>query len=196
MVLVVFLPLLICLAISVVPIQLLRRQAPVRAQDYFVAAGPTPPAVIRNASVAYALPLAVFVALFTLGANGDVLPAIVASVSLGVGLSLLSVLRAPMLAFMDDALRENRSITVHAFVAQHHGNDARVRVLASALTAVALCGLVVGEAYGVAAVLDPVLPEGAFTAPALAFALVAFMLLYAIMSGHSGTMRAAQTLLG
>jgi len=193
--LVLFLPLL-SLVIYFIPIYLLRRRRYPRAQDYFVSSGHTPPGVIRNSSVAYALKLATFGPFFAWGASGDFWPAIINSACFGLGVCLIYILRRPLLAFLDSALSGNRSITVHEFIARQHGNDQRVRLLASGLTIFAMLALTIGEALVLSAFLKPVLSGNAVSTYAFMCGLVAFMTVYAIVSGNSGVMRSAQSQLG
>ena len=192
---VLFLP-LISLAIYLIPIYLLRRRTYARAQDYFLSSGHTPPGVIRNSSVGYALNMATFGPFFAWGASGDFWPPIIASVFFGVGVCLIYILRRPMLAFMESALAGGRSITVHEFIARQHGNDPRVRLLASGLTIFAILALTIGEALVLAAFLKPVLSGNAVSTYAFVCGLVALMAVYAIVSGNSGVMRSAQSQLG
>ena len=192
---VLFLP-LISLAIYLIPIYLLRRRTYARAQDYFLSSGHTPPGVIRNSSVGYALNMATFGPFFAWGASGDFWPPIIASVFFGVGVCLIYILRRPMLAFMESALAGGRSITVHEFIARQHGNDPRVRLLASGLTIFAILALTIGEALVLAAFLKPVLSGNAVSTYPFVCALVALMAVYAIVSGNSGVMRSAQSQLG
>ena len=105
-----------------IPIQLLRK-ASRQAQDYFIAAERTPPGVIQNSSIAYALKMATLGPFFAWGASGNFWPAIIASAALGLGLYLLTALRRPMLAFFEGALARDQSITVHEFIARRHGSD-------------------------------------------------------------------------
>jgi hypothetical protein len=153
-----FLLIVLSVGICLVPVWLLRRQQHARAQDCCVASQPTPPAVVRNSSIAASLRVAAFGPFFAFGASGDFWPAIVGAVSFGLGLYLIYVLCRPMLEFLDSALAGDRSITVHAFIARQHGHDTRVRLLAASLTLFALLGLVVCEAVAVAALLKPLLP--------------------------------------
>ena len=192
---VLFLP-LISLAIYLIPIYLLRRRTYARAQDYFLSSGHTPPGVIRNSSVGYALNMATFGPFFAWGASGDFWPPIITSVFFGVGVCLIYILRRPMLAFMESALAGGRSITVHEFIARQHGNDPRVRLLASGLTIFAILALTIGEALVLAAFLKPVLSGNAVSTYAFVCGLVALMAVYAIVSGNSGVMRSAQSQLG
>ncbi|MGC1683165.1 MAG: hypothetical protein WA760_17740, partial [Pseudolabrys sp.] len=183
------------LGICLVPVYSVRRRGYARAQDYFVSGEHTPPGVLQNSSVAYALQMATFGPLFAWGASGDFLPAIISSCSFGLGVCFLYLLRRPMLEFLDRALRRDRSVTVHQFIAQQHGNDLRVRLLASALTVFALAGLIVGEAFAAATLLAPIVASGAATFVIMGGLLV-LTALYAIPSGNSGVMRSAQTQLG
>ncbi len=192
---VLFLP-LISLAIYLIPIYLLRRRTYARAQDYFLSSGHTPPGVIRNSSVGYALNMATFGPFFAWGASGDFWPPIITSVFFGAGVCLIYILRRPMLAFMESALAGGRSITVHEFIARQHGNDPRVRLLASGLTIFAILALTIGEALVLAAFLKPVLSGNAVSTYAFVCGLVALMAVYAIVSGNSGVMRSAQSQLG
>ena len=172
----------LALAVGLVPVWLLRgpdRDRGARSE------------VVRNASIAYALRMAALGPLFVWGAGGDLWPALVAAASLALGILLLYRLRLPLLVFLHGALARDRSITVHAFIARQHGNDARVRRLAAGLTLCALVGLLVGEALGLAAFLAPLVPA----VPA-ALALLLLALLPAIVAGHSGVMHSAQLQLG
>ena len=196
MLLLVFIPLVLCAGICLVPVCLLRRRAYVRAQDYFVSSQPAPPAVIRNSSIAHALRVAGFGPFFAWGASGDLWPAIVSTVFFGLGLLLLYVLRGSMLEFLDRALDRGRSITVHAFVARQHGNDPRVLLLAASLTLFALFGLVVGESVAVAALLKPLLMGSTALVYLSVLGMLTVAAVGAILSGHSGVMHSTQLQLG
>jgi hypothetical protein len=193
--LVLFLP-LVSLAIYLIPICLLRRKAYARAQDYFVSSEHTPPGVIRNSSVGYALKMATFGPFFVWGASADFWPAIIYSTFFVLGVWLIYIVRRPMLAFMQSALHGDRSITVHDFIARQHGNDPRVRLFASCLTVLAIFALVIGEALVVATFLKPVLSDDAAATSVFVSGLLALMALYAMLSGNSGVMRSAQSQLG
>jgi len=193
--LVLFLP-LVSLAIYLIPIYLLRRKAYARAQDYFVSSEHSPPGVIRNSSIAYALKMATFGPFFVWGASGDFWPAIIYSTFFGLGVCLIYMVRRPMLAFMESALHGDRSITVHDFIARQHGNDPRVRLFASCLTVFAILALVIGEALVVATFLKPILSDNAVLTSVFVSAFLALMALYAMLSGNSGVMRSAQSQLG
>src|ERR1051326_4486436 len=141
----VFVPLVLAAGICLVPACLLRHQVCARGQDYFVRSQASPPDVIRNSSVAHALRMAAFGPFFAWGASGYIWPAIISATCFGCGLSLIYILRRPMLEFLNGALGHDRSITVHAFIARQHGNDPRVRLLAASLTLFAFFGLIVCE---------------------------------------------------
>ena len=191
----VFTPLVLCAGICLVPVCLLRRPFYLRAQDYFVSSQPTPPAVIRNSSIAYVLRIAAFGPFFAWGATGDLWPAIISTVFFGLGLLLLYVLRGPMLGFLHRALDHDGSITVHAFVARQHGNDRRVLLLASSLTLFALFGLVVGESVAVAALLRPLLGNTALVSVSV-LGMLTVAAAGAILFGQSGVMQSTQLQLG
>jgi hypothetical protein len=191
-----FLVVMLALAISLVPVWLLRRPDTGLLQDETVSSQPAPPAVVRNASIAYALRMAAFGSLFAWGASGDLWPAIIGAASLALGFYLMYRLRLPLLVFLHDALRRDRSISVHAFIARHHGDDPRIRRLAASLTLFALLGLLVGEALGLAAVLEPLLADSAAVVYALASGALLLTVLPAILAGHSGVMHSAQLQLG
>jgi hypothetical protein len=190
--------LLISVAIYVIPIWLVRSKATARAQDFFVSSERTPFGVIRNASIAYAVQAATFGTFFAWGASGDFWPAIIDAVCFGSGTYLIYVLRRPILEFMGAALAREESITVHEFIARHHGNDSRVRLAASALTVFALAGVAAGAASSVAALLQPILwaGGGAGSKYAFAFGLLMLAILGPTLSGNAGVMRSVQAQLG
>ncbi len=196
MALVTFVSLVVALAIGFVPAWLLRHAPKRSAQDDLVGAQRTRLAVVRNASIAYALRMAAFVPLFAWGASGDLLPAIVASACFGLGTWLVYLARRPLLEFLDDALAGDRSVTVHAFIARAHGNDPRVRLFAASVTLCALFGLVIGEALAAAAFLGPMLKANATLAALLLLAALLSLAATAALSGHSGIMHSAQLQLG
>jgi hypothetical protein len=191
----VFLALVVLVGISLVPVLLLRRKSYPRAQDYFVSSDHTPPGLIRNASIAYALKTAAFGPLLLWGATGDLWPAITSAAFLGLGLALIYVLRRPLLAFFATALRGDTSISINEFVARQHGGDARVRLLAAGLTVLALTGFIVCEIIGVATIAKPMMGSslGVFL---LVCAVVGAMAFCVVPAGNSGAMYAAQMQLG
>jgi hypothetical protein len=186
--------LVVCLGVYFLPVDVLRRKASAKAQDYFVASERTPPGVIQNSSIAYSVKMAIFGPFFALGAAGDFWPAIVASASLGLGVYLLGRLCAPLLPFFHSAFQSDQSFTLHEFIAQRHGHDPRVRVLAASLSVFALFGLTVCEAFGVATMLKPVMPNIPYSLILLGMLLLTA--LYALPAGNSGAMRSSQAQLG
>lgn len=186
---------LIALALTFVPVLLLRQAAFPRPQSFCVAAEHTPPGVIQNSIVGYGLKMATFGPLFVFGAQGNILAGIVASVSYGLGLLLLYVLRGPILGYLEGALADGRSITAHALIARQHHDGQRVRRLAAGLAVAALTGLAITEAAGVAIALRPLLPYS-FEASLWAAALLLLAVVINMPAGNSGVMRAAQSQLG
>ncbi len=186
----------ISLAICLVPVLLLRRKAYAGPQAYLISSDHTPPGVIQNSSIAYALKMAAFGPLFAWGAGGDLWPAIIGSAFFGLGTYLIYVLRRPMLEFLGNALSGGRSMTISAFIAQRHGADPRVRLLASVLTVFALTGLIVCETVGLATVLKPVLSDNVGFLYLFILGIFIFVGLCTIPSGNSGVMYSAQLQLG
>jgi hypothetical protein len=109
---------------------------------------------------------------------------------------LVHAVHPPIVRFVDDALAGDRSITVHAFVSQQHGNDSRVRLAAASLTVIALGCLLVGEALAVAAFLKPMLPGRTATASTIAAGTVLLAAVPALAAGKSGGLHFTQLLLG
>jgi hypothetical protein len=190
------LPLAIALGISFVPVWLVRGAKSARAQDHFIAGEPVPPDVMRNSFVAYFLRIATFAALFAWGASGDFLPAAIVAVCLGLGIYLVSLLREPLLGFLDTALSGGTSATVHAFLAAQHGNEARLRLLAACLTVVALTGLITAEAFAGAILVRPLFAASTAGVYLVAGGMVLLALLYTTVSGNSGVMHSVQLQLG
>jgi hypothetical protein len=184
----------VCLGLCVIPGWLLRRGMYARAQDYFVSSEHTPPGVIQNSSIASSLWLAMFGPFFAWGASGSFWPSIMGAACFGFGLYLMYLFRHPLLEFLDDALVHDKSVTVHQFIAQQHGNDARVRLLASSLTVATFAGLAIGEAFALASLLRPGVGNE-MSIYVVIFCMV-FMGMYTVISGNSGVMRSAQLQLG
>jgi hypothetical protein len=182
--------------ISLIPVYLLRRRKYAQAREYFIASECTPPGVVQNSSIAYSLQLATFSQFFSWGATGDFWPAIVFSSMFGVGLYLMYSLRLPILKCISHALDCDRSVTIPGFVAQQHGENARVQLFGAALTVLALSGLLSGVALGVASLVKPILPVGLNATVPAAFGLLALTMLCTIPGGNSGAMRSAQAQLG
>jgi hypothetical protein len=196
MIYLIFAPLLISLAVYFIPAVLLHKFNFRTAQDYFVASTPTSPKLFQNASIAYQLQMATFGPFFLWGSTSDFWPAIVNSTFFGFGLLLVYFLRRPLFAFLDEALGNDSSITVHQFICRQHGNDPRVRVAASLLTIFALFGLALGESIGLLALLRPFLSSSVEATYGATFLILLLVFLYAILAGNSGVMRSDQTHLG
>jgi len=190
------LPLLLSLAICFAPIWLLRGLEHRRAQDYFVTSQYVRPEVIRNSSIAYGLRVAALGPLFLWGARGDLWPAIIAATCFGLGIYMVYILRRPLLAFVDDALSRDQSITVHEFVARQHGNHRRVRLLTSSLSLFALLGLMVAEVLAVAAVLKPMQPDSTWAVYMLVIGVIMLTVLQVFPAGQTGAMQSGQLQLG
>jgi len=186
----------VVISIFIIPLLLGRRERSPRAQDRFVSSGHVLPKVIQNSSIAYAIGLATFGPFFAWGASGDFWPALVHAAFFGMGLVLIYALRRPVLKFLADALSHDRSVTVHEFIAQRHGNDPRIRGVAAVLTVFALCGLAICETLGLAAVLKPLLLGSAGLTDLFIAAVLVIVISSTISSEHAGIMHAAQLLLG
>ena len=193
--LLVLVPIALCLGLCLIPAWLLRRTNYLRVQDYFIASEHTPPAVIQNASVACSLWMAALGPFFGWGATGNVWPSLVAAVCFPLGLFVKACVRAPLLAFLGDALIYDKSVTIHQFIARWHGNDSRLRLLAAALTGVVLAALAIGAAFALArslaAGLDAAVPPSVI---ALCMLIVASG--YALIVGNTGVLRSTQLQLG
>jgi hypothetical protein len=145
-------------------------------------------AVERNAAVARALPVAAAGALFALGANSEVWPALAAASFVGLGAWLAVAVQRSVARFPGDA-----ATSLHAFVAARHGGDVRVRRLAAALTLVALAGMLAIEAFAVTAWLGMLHVPAAHVVVAV---LVGAAALPAIGAGRAGVLAASQWQLG
>jgi hypothetical protein len=178
------------------PVLLVRRPVPPRAQDTSVSFGNVLPKVIQNSTIAYALGLVTLAPLFAWGVNGGHFPALVYLACAGLGLLLVFLLRRPIVDFLADALSNDHSVTVHEFIARRHGDDRRVRSVAAILTLLALFGLVICELLGVAAVLKPLLADSVVVTEAFTAVILVVVVAGAIFSGHTGVMHAAQLQLG
>jgi hypothetical protein len=189
------LPAAICIALCFAPAWLLRQKVYPRAEDYFVSSEHTPSGVIQNSSIAYGIQVAIFAPLFIWGASGNLWPAIIGAVCFGAGLFLLYFLRDPILQHLHEAFGDDRSMTMHAFIARQHGDDSRVRLIASSVTVFAFSGLVVTEALAVGILLSPLFGDVNY-AFLSASCMLLLMGIYTILSGNSGVLRSTQLQLG
>jgi hypothetical protein len=190
----VFLPLLLCLGICLIPVWLLRQGAAHR-QDYCVSPRYIPPEAIRNSSIAHSLRMAVLGPVLIAGAVGNFWPVILGASCFGLGLYLIYLLRQPIFAFLTEALDDGRSITVHAFIARQHGNDPRVRVFAASLTLLVLVAMLACEAFAFSGFFKLIFGNDT-VARALAFGILLLAALYAVPAGHPGVIYSGQLQLG
>ena len=183
---------LISLGICFVPVYLLGGRTLLRTQDFAVSSQAAPAEVIRNSSTAYALRLIIFGLFFGWGASGDFWPALISAACYSMGWGLIFLLRRPIIEFMNSALRNDQSITVHEFITRQHANDPRVRLFSSGLTVFALLAVVVAEAMAVSTFLQPLhLGNTSSVDLAIAGVLLA-MAVYATLSGNSAVMQSVQ----
>ncbi len=190
----VFLPLLVSLGIFLVPVLLLRNRGGL-LQDTCVSPGYTPPEAIRNSAISYSLRLAAFGPLFILGATGNFWPVVIGAVCSALGIALVHIFLQRILTFLKRALDSDQSITVHAFIAQQHGNNPRVRLLAAGLTLFVLVAAIACEAFALSGFFKLVLGND-IIARALAFGFLLLAAVYAFPAGHPGVMYAGQLQLG
>ena len=180
---------LIAVGICFVPVYLLGGRTFLRRQDFAVSSQATPPEVIRNSSTAYALRLMIFGLFFAWGASGDFWPALISAACYSMGWGLIFLLRRPIIEFMNGALRNDQSITVHEFITRQHGNDRRVRLFSSGLTIFTLFAVVVAEAIAVSAFLQPLHLAGTSSVDLAIVGVLLAMALYATLSGNSAVMQ-------
>ena len=176
------------------PLGLAYRQAGSRAPGTPV--GHIAPRVIQNASIVYRLGWVALAPLLAWGIIGELWPVIIYLVSVALGLWLFYALRRPILQFLDAAFVHDRHITLHEFIARCHGNDARVRAFAAALTVFAIYGFISSLLIGLATVLRTIFTgDGAF---ADTFVVAIFVVVAGgtLLSGRFGILYATQIQLG
>src|SRR5262249_2780551 len=120
----------------------------------------------------------------------------IVAVCMGLGIYLVSLLREPLIEFMDSALSTDASATMPAFLAKQYGNDVRIRLLATCLTIAALTTLIIAEAFATAVLAKPVFLENSGSAYLLAAGMLLLAVLYTALSGNSGVMHSVQLQLG
>jgi hypothetical protein len=180
----------------IAPLVLAHRQTGSRAHDAAPSAGHVAPRVIQNSSIVYRLGLVALAPLLAWGISGELWPVVAYLVSVGLGLSLFFALRRPILQFLEGALVHDRSITVHEFIAQWHGNDPRIRAFAAALTVFAVYGLIVCLMIGLATVLRTVFSGGGGIAQLFVAAIFLIVAGFTLVSGRLGILYATQIQLG
>lgn len=187
---------LLVIAVSVLPLWLLRGAVARHARDWLVAPERLRARTVRNASVATTMRAVVLVALFFAGARGGMWMAVAMAASLGGGIWLVYVLRRPLLQHLDGAVARDTSFSVLAFADQRWQLNAVVRRSAVILAFVVLAAIVSAEAltvrwvFEVSPVLRPSLSWG------IAPALVATAAVVALASGHAAALQVAQFQLG
>jgi len=114
----------------------------------------------------------------------------------GLGLSLIYILRRPLLDFLSAALTNDSSITVHEFIARRHGNDPRVRAVAALLTVFAVSGLITCAMLGLETMLHPLLSGSVGLTKLFIAVLFLVVITCTISFGHTGIMHSSQLQLG
>jgi hypothetical protein len=180
----------------IAPLVLAYRQTDSRAHDAAPSAGLVVPRVIQNSSIVYRLGLVALAPLLAWGISGELWPVVAYLVSVGLGLSLFFGLRRPILQFLEGALVHDRSITVHEFIGQRHGNDPRIRAFAAALTVFAMYGLIVCVMIGLSTVLRIVFSSDGGIAELFVAAIFLIVAGFTLVSGQPGILYATQIQLG
>jgi hypothetical protein len=180
----------------VAPLVLSYRGAGPRAPDILSPAEHIAPRVIQNSSIVYRLGWVALAPLMAWGIVGELWPVVVYLVAVALGLSLVYALHRPMLQALQGAPGLDRSITVHQFIARCHGNDARVRAFAAALSIVAIYGLIGCVMIGVATVLRAMFPGGGALADIFVVAIVLIVAAATLPAGRFGILYATQIQLG
>jgi hypothetical protein len=194
--LVLWIPIVVSLALYFVPAVLFKRNRYLLSRDYLVSARGASDGVFQNSSLAYALQLATFGPFFVWGLSGDWIPGVWNSAFYCLGLLLLYTFRRQIADFLREALAQDRSITIHEFLARSHGGSPWIRVIASGLTVVALWGIVMAEMFGILAALGPMLGMGSEGSVIFVIGLFFLMFAYSTMGGNDGVMRTDQLQLG
>ena len=78
-------------------------------------------------------------------------------------------------------------MTVHAFIAQRHGNDSQVRLLAASFSLVALIGLIAAEAIAMATLVQPIAMAQGGHVCLLAAGMLVLVALYTISPATPGS---------
>jgi len=130
------------------------------------------------------------------GIVGELWPAVIYLVSVGLGLWLFYALRRPILQFLQGAAVHDRSITLHQFIARCHGNDARVGAFAAALSVFAIYGLIACVMIGLATVLRTIFSGSGALAETFVVAIFLFVAGGTLLAGRFGILYATQIQLG
>jgi hypothetical protein len=172
------------------------RETGSRTPDIMSPTGHIAPRVIQNSAIVYRLGWAALAPLMAWGIVGELWPVVAWLVSVALGLSLFYALRRPVLHSLQGAPAFDRSITVHHFIARCHGNDARVRAFAAALTVFAIYGLIACVMIGLATVLRTICSGSGALADVFVAAIVLCVAGGALLAGRFGILYATQIQLG
>ncbi|HIJ84805.1 MAG: hypothetical protein HW380_2972 [Magnetococcales bacterium] len=177
------------LSLYFIPALLSRRASYDSIRKFVVSSDGATAERFQNSSVAYAAQMSTFGPFFIWGLSGDTVGATINTAFFFLGLLMVWVFRVPMLAFLDERLLKDTSITPHAFIAAPYGDSRLIRTASSWITIIALLGIIIAEMMGVAAVLAPLLPHTP-DAKYIVVALMFFMMvLYTLTGGNDGVMR-------
>jgi len=189
-------PIVTSLLIYFLPVYLQRRAEYSKSSQYFVSTGGADKILFQNSSVAYALQMATLGPFFVWGATGNFLPAVLNTGFFCLGLFLIYWLRSPMLSFLKSSLSSSESVTIHQFIARAHGNDHRVKLIASVMTIFALFGLVLAELFGLLTVVQPFFGPQKDVTYTFTIGVFFLMFLYSTVGGNDGVMHSDQLQLG
>src|SRR3984885_2592835 len=174
----------------VAPLILSYRQAGSRAPGTLSPVGQISPRVIQNASIVSRLGWVALAPLLAWGIVGELWPVIVYLASVALGLWLFYALRRPILDGVD------RCITLHEFIARCHGNDARIRAFAAALTVFAIYGFIASLLISLATVLRTIFVGVGALADTFVVAIFVVVAGGTLLSGRFGILYATQIQLG
>ena len=177
----------------VAPLILAYRQAGSRAPGTLSPVGQISPRVIQNASIVSRLGWVALAPLLAWGIVGELWPVIVYLASVALGLWLFYALRRPIL---DGVFVQDRCITLHEFIARCHGNDARVRAFAAALTVFAIYGFIASLLISLATVLRTIFVGVGALADTFVVAIFVVVAGGTLLSGRFGILYATQIQLG
>ena len=177
----------------VAPLVLAYRQVGSRAPGTLSPVGQISPRVTQNASIVSRLGWVALAPLLAWGIVGELWPVIVYLASVALGLWLFYALRRPIL---DGVFVHDRCITLHEFIARCHGNDARVRAFAAALTVFAIYGFIASLLISLATVLRTIFAGVGALADTFVVAIFVVVAGGTLLSGRFGILYATQIQLG
>ncbi len=180
----------------VAPLVLSYRRAGSRAPDILSPAEHIAPRVVQNSSIVYRLGWVALAPLMAWGIVGELWPVLVYLVAVALGLALFYALRRPMLQALQDVTGRGRFITLHQYIARCHGDDARVRAFAAALTVLTIYGFIACVMVGLAIVLRTIFPGSGAFADSFVVAIVLIVAAGTLPAGRFGILYATQIQLG